>query len=86
MARPKAEVKKSLPNLIKISIHIVIAFMCGFTVAHWVVDLYGGTWPSVSTFQIVMDLTKKFGGWGAVYAGLTTLYELYRRNFRGGGK
>jgi len=77
--KPKADVKKALPNIYKSIVEIGGAFAAGFMLAHYAVDTYGGVWPNVGGLTLLIDLGEKFGLWGAGGIGIKIAWEIYRK-------
>jgi len=79
MMQRKAEVRKSLPNLVKIFFHWVIIFPLAWSMAHFAVLELGGEWPEFSFVHLVSVLVEEFGGLMVVIGGMTAVYEIFRK-------
>ena len=75
----KAEVKKAAPSIYKSFVDICIGLIVGWSLAHYAVDSFEGTWPDVGMITIAIQLLSDFGLIGAGGLGARWLFEIYRK-------
>lgn len=76
----KAEVKKSLPYIVKSHTYMVFVVMITWAFARYVVNYYNpGAWPNVGVIRMAFDFWKEIAALGFGISALTTIFELFRK-------
>ena len=77
--KPKAHVKKAIPNIIKAHIHWLIAGFLGYELCLFI---YTSTYPDVDAISFLegtLIMMEEFGGFTVAVPIFISLYEIFRR-------